>query len=214
MACSKIFSGDLPELINEIFQYFHHDYKTLYSCIFVNRLWCRFAIPLLWEDPFSNECPKNYHFVEIYLHYLNDDDKILLNEYRINNDFFPSNTLFNYPSFIQHLNTRNIHNCILNWKYSSNSIQNIIEISRFTKLIYRLLFRIFIENKVNLLSFEVILVKNDEFESIEYSFELMLQNPNFICNIKILKFDFDISSEFITKFLLFLNSNCKSISSL
>jgi hypothetical protein len=110
--------------------------------------------------------------------------------------------------------TGNIHNCILNWKYSSNSIQNIIEISRFTKLIYRLLFRIFIENKVNLLSFEVILVKYDEIESIEYSFELILQNPNFICNIKILKFDFDISSEFITKFLLFFNSNCKSISSL
>ncbi|GET66587.1 hypothetical protein GLOIN_2v1762223 [Rhizophagus irregularis DAOM 181602=DAOM 197198] len=33
MACSKIFLGDLPELINKIIQYFHYDYKTLHSCI-------------------------------------------------------------------------------------------------------------------------------------------------------------------------------------
>ena len=54
MACSKIFSGDLPELTNKIIlQYFHHDYKTLHSCILINRLWCRLAIPLLWEDEIS-----------------------------------------------------------------------------------------------------------------------------------------------------------------
>ena len=43
MTCSKIFSGDLPELTNEIIQYFKNDNKTLYSCILVNRLWCRLA---------------------------------------------------------------------------------------------------------------------------------------------------------------------------
>ena len=53
MVCSKLFSGDLPELIDDIIQYFHYDYKTLHSCILVNRLWCSLAIPLLWEDPFS-----------------------------------------------------------------------------------------------------------------------------------------------------------------
>src|SRR5581483_4645807 len=55
MSCSKIFSGDLPELIYEIIKYFHDDFKTLYSCILVNRLWCRLAIPLLWEDPFAKK---------------------------------------------------------------------------------------------------------------------------------------------------------------
>ena len=53
MACSKLFSGDLPELINEIIQYFRHDFPTLHSCILVNKLWCRLTIPILWEDPFS-----------------------------------------------------------------------------------------------------------------------------------------------------------------
>ena len=64
MACSKLFSGDLPELINEIIQYFHNDFSTLHSCILVNRLWCRLAIPLLWEDPFSIPT-ENYHFIKI-----------------------------------------------------------------------------------------------------------------------------------------------------
>jgi hypothetical protein len=28
------------------------DKKTLYSCIFVNRYWCRLFIPIIWIDPF------------------------------------------------------------------------------------------------------------------------------------------------------------------
>ena len=73
MSHSKIFSGDLPELIYEIIKYFHKDISTLHSCILVNRLWCRLTIPLLWEDPFSLPT-KNHKFIEIYLHNLNDDD--------------------------------------------------------------------------------------------------------------------------------------------
>src|SRR6266496_6455872 len=101
MACSKIFSGDLPELTKEIIQYFQNDYETLFSCIFINRFWCRLTIPLLWEDPFSMKHPKNYHFIEIYLHDFNDDDKTKLNKYGISKNIFPSNTLFNYSSFIK-----------------------------------------------------------------------------------------------------------------
>src|SRR6266542_2275055 len=106
MTSSKIFSGDLPELTKEIIQYFLNDYKTLHSCILVNRLWCRLAIPLLWENTFSNpnKINGNNYFINIYLHNLNEDDKTKLNKYGINNDLFPSNSLFNYPSFIKHLN--------------------------------------------------------------------------------------------------------------
>src|SRR6266496_4774533 len=108
MACSKIFSGNFPELTSEIIKHFRNDFSTLHSCILVNRLWCRLAIPLLWEDPFSNPA-KNFISIEIYLHNLNDDDyNTKLNEYRINDDLLPSNTLFNYPSFIRYFNTHNI----------------------------------------------------------------------------------------------------------
>ena len=70
MSCSKIFLGDLPELIYKIIKNFQNDYSTLHSCVLVNRLWCRLAIPLLWENPFSIPTG-NYNFIEIYLYNLN-----------------------------------------------------------------------------------------------------------------------------------------------
>ncbi|RGB43448.1 hypothetical protein C1646_749846 [Rhizophagus diaphanus] len=87
MSCSKIFSGELSELTYDILKYFKNDFSTLYSCILVNRLWCRLTIP------FSNPA-KNYNFIEIYLHNLNEDSKTKLNE----DNLFTSNTLFNYPN--------------------------------------------------------------------------------------------------------------------
>src|SRR5437016_1017886 len=60
-----------PELINEVVKYFRKDFLTLHSCILVNRQWCRSAIPLLWESPFTNPT-QNCHFIEIYLHKLSE----------------------------------------------------------------------------------------------------------------------------------------------
>jgi hypothetical protein len=229
MACSKLFSGDLPELINEIIQYFHNDYKTLHSCVLVNRLWCRLAIPLLWEDPFSIKFPKSYHFIEIYLHNLNENDKAKLNDYAILNDIFPSNTLFNYPSFIKHLDTFEVCKSVEKWvaivETSANKAQHFnhfiqisnlspLQLPNLTKLIYKSLFLIFIENKVNLHSFDVILNTQNDVKCFDETFELILQNPNFINNMKNFKFDLDAISDNITEFLGFINSNCKSISSL
>ncbi|RGB29769.1 hypothetical protein C1646_766167 [Rhizophagus diaphanus] len=203
MAFSKI----LPELLNEILQYFHQDYKTLYSCILVNRLWCSLAIPLLWENPFSIEFPKNYHFIEIYLYNLNDDDKTKLIEYGMNKDLFPSNTLFRYPSFIKHLDINKISKSIEDWEVTirTSETNNDLQKSNFKKLICKSLIRIFIENEVNLYSLKVLLGSFDE---------LILQNSNFIGNIKNLKLDLLNISESSTKFLTFLSSNCNSISSL
>ncbi|GBC10872.1 hypothetical protein RclHR1_09980006 [Rhizophagus clarus] len=39
MSCSKISSGDSPELAYEIMKYFKIIFQLLYSCILVNRLW-------------------------------------------------------------------------------------------------------------------------------------------------------------------------------
>src|SRR5687767_172084 len=102
MSCSKIFSGDLPELTYKVIKYFQNDLSTLHSCILVNRLWCRLAIPLLWENPFSIHT-ENYNFIEIYLHSLNDD--FITNKYTIINKSSHSNILFNYPRFLKYLNT-------------------------------------------------------------------------------------------------------------
>src|SRR5690349_10529018 len=104
MTHSKIFSGDLPELTYYVIKYLKNDFSTLHSCILINRLWCRLAMPLLWENPFSI-CNGNYNFIEIYLHNLNGHYKTKLNKYTINdNSLLPLNTLFNYSSFLKYLN--------------------------------------------------------------------------------------------------------------
>jgi hypothetical protein len=226
MACSKLFSGDLPELINEIIQYFQNDFLTLHSCILVNRLWCRLAIPLLWKDPFSIKFPRNHHFIEIYLHNLNEDDKKKLNDYVTHNDLLPSKTLFNYPSFIQRLDTYKVWHSVENWvaavgtsttkeQHSSYFIRNTnlshLQMSNFAKFIRKSLILIFIESRVNLHSFE--LLYDTEIGYLNEIFELILQNPSFICNIKNFRLDLDEATDNIARLLEFINSNCNSISS-
>ncbi|EXX74999.1 uncharacterized protein OCT59_009601 [Rhizophagus irregularis] len=216
MTCSKIFSGDLPELTTEIIQYFRNDFSTLYTCILVNRLWCRLAIRLLWENPFSNPTRHN-DFINLFLHNLTEDNKTKLNnEYGINNNLFPSNTLFNYPSFIKCLNIQKFLWSIKKWVAN---IKNLTDKQRYllsSQYINPNLFKIFINNEVNLHTFEVIL-NNECCNYFDLSFELIQQNPYFICNIKNFKLCFDENVAKITKFypfLKFLHSNCNSISSL
>jgi hypothetical protein len=214
MTCSKIFSGDLPEITNEIVQYFRYDFSTLYSCILVNRLWCRLAIPLLWEDPFSIPS-KNYHYIEIYLYYLNKDSKAKFNEYGINNNLIPSNTLFNYPSFIKYINIHNICYSIERWIRTLALVEDK-DHRKLEKFVYESLFEVFIENEGNLHSFEIIMSSFSECNYLNDTLELTLQNPNFTQNIKNLAFHIYFSFSNIIDvipFLKFLSSNCNSISS-
>ncbi|CAB5181365.1 unnamed protein product [Rhizophagus irregularis] len=225
MACSKIFLGELPELLSEIIQYFRSDFSTLHSCSLVSRLWCRLAIPLLWENPFSIIPNKNYYsieyhkirFIETYLVKLNDNDKIKLYEFGINN--LTPNTLFNYPSFIQYLDTRLISVFIEKWvvavKKNENPSFTLIRNTQnldFIKFIYKSLIKIFIENEAIIHTFDV----KNRHKYFDVISELVLQSSNFICNIKNLYlepyYSFKIGN--INPLLKFLSSNCNSISSL
>src|SRR5438045_4366911 len=106
MACSKIFSGDLPEITSFIIQYLRDELNSLHSCVLVNRFLCRITIPLLWENPFSIMLCKEYtcNFIQVYFLFLNEDDKAKLKEKygidKVNSSYKP---LFNYPSFIKTL---------------------------------------------------------------------------------------------------------------
>src|ERR687884_2166928 len=107
MACSKLFSGDVPEVSTCIIQNLRNNFNTLYSLALVNRFWCRLAIPLLWEDPFSIKYRENlsFHFLDIYFLFLNDSDKNKLKEIKLK--FLDisclKKPLFNYPSLIKTL---------------------------------------------------------------------------------------------------------------
>ncbi|PKC63893.1 hypothetical protein RhiirA1_463166 [Rhizophagus irregularis] len=175
MSCSKIFSGDLPELTYEVIKYFKTDFSTLHSCILVNRLWCRLAIPLLWENPFSISTG-NYNFIEIYLDNLNSDSKTKLSEYKINDNLSPSNTLFNYSKFIKYLNTVELIFSVDKWSFKT--LKFGISHSNFIRMS---LFKIFIENEIELHNLDIEIFSYYSYLDI---LELILQNTNFIQNIK------------------------------
>jgi hypothetical protein len=189
MSCSKIFSGDLPELTYDIIKYFQNDFSTLHSFILVNRLWCRLAIPLLWENPFSIPT-KNYNFIKIYLHSLNGDLRTKLNEYKINYNSLPSNTLFNYTKFLKYLNTWEFTGSVATW--SENilitlypGISHISEVSNFTRLILMSLLKMIIENEVNLYTLDIAFYNYNNYNYYyDDIFGLILQNPNFIYSVR------------------------------
>src|SRR5687768_16968129 len=121
MTCSKLFSGDLPEISSYIIQNLRNNFSTLYSLALVNRFWCRLAIPLIWEDPFSIKYKKHLslHFLDVYFSFLNDSDKSKLRNiilYEIDSN--SQKPLFNYPSLIKNINIFRINSHISNWTYN------------------------------------------------------------------------------------------------
>ncbi|RIA86693.1 hypothetical protein C1645_828921 [Glomus cerebriforme] len=123
MACSKIFTGDLPEISTYIIQNLRNDIKSLYSCILVNRFLCRLAIPLLWEDPFSIKYQENLscHFIDIYFLLLNENDKNEIKNIKYSKfDSYLHKPLFNYPSLIKTLNLYRMKLHIVNWLNSTS----------------------------------------------------------------------------------------------
>ncbi|GBC33844.2 hypothetical protein GLOIN_2v1871562 [Rhizophagus irregularis DAOM 181602=DAOM 197198] len=154
MSCSKIFSGDLTELTYEVIKYFQNDLSTLHSCILVNRL-----------------C-------------LNDDFKI--NKYKIINKSSHSNILFNYPRFLKYLNTNEFIFSVDKWyklvTSTTNSEDIVTDLKKLTDICVSL-FKIFIENEVNLHTLEIEISSYQTCFSIIFD-ELILKNTNFIHNIR------------------------------
>src|SRR3954471_15922489 len=78
------------------------------------------------------------------------------------------------------------HRLVLNKNLKSKAARlNFDQSLNSARLIYRSLLKTFIENEVNLHTFEV--VSTVDIMDYDFSFESILQNLNFIHNIKILK---------------------------
>ncbi|CAG8588639.1 4560_t:CDS:1 [Cetraspora pellucida] len=107
----KSISPSLPsETINEIFKKIDNQ-STLYSCLFVNRFWCRSVVPILWAKPnpllFKTGSSKS--LIESYVSCFNQDERRILfsNDElsSVDDDFLhlPS-PLFEYAAFLKELN--------------------------------------------------------------------------------------------------------------
>ena len=140
MACSKLFSGDLPEISSYIVQNLRNNVNTLYSLTLVNRFWCRLAIPLLWEDPFSVKRRENLpsYFIDTYFLFLSDSDKTKMKtKFYSKFSKFNSNLhkpLFNYPSLIKTIDFYRVRVHAQNW-LSISSVQQFSNKESYLQLI-------------------------------------------------------------------------------
>ncbi|RIB08019.1 hypothetical protein C2G38_2272264 [Gigaspora rosea] len=140
--------------MENIFNNLNDEIYSLYSCALVSRHWCKMAVPILWQDPFSSA--RRPFFISKYFSSLGEDEKFILKKdlekYGINEEF--SNTIFEYAKFLKVLNLWNLENKVRKWiffKLSYAKMNHIIN----------LLIKLFIESGATLhkldLNFQVCL---------------------------------------------------------
>ncbi|RIB25984.1 hypothetical protein C2G38_2164647 [Gigaspora rosea] len=108
------------ECFFKIFDYLRFDYKSLYSCLLVNRHWCRIIVPILWSEIATKL--SNRKFINTCLSSLNSDEQELLIPFKIILPIY-QNQLFEYTSYIKSVcNIDNLdssfddlENGVINW---------------------------------------------------------------------------------------------------
>ncbi|PKY40942.1 hypothetical protein RhiirA4_395315 [Rhizophagus irregularis] len=94
------------ETIYEIFKHIQHE-PTLFSCLFVNRAWCRKIVPILWARPkppiYKERASRS--LIETYVSCFDDEEKsILLTEEDLSQMDRLKSPLFEYAVFLKELN--------------------------------------------------------------------------------------------------------------
>ncbi|GBC47787.2 hypothetical protein GLOIN_2v1809843 [Rhizophagus irregularis DAOM 181602=DAOM 197198] len=95
-------------------------------------------------------------------------------------------------------------------------VSNFDAVLKLSSFIFISLIKIFIENEATLYTFEFRLLYDKDLSSyvcFNSAFQLILQNPNFICNVKNLKIYLNSYSD-LSLFMKCFYYNCRSISSL
>ncbi|CAG8609509.1 2974_t:CDS:2 [Funneliformis mosseae] len=112
-----VLPGNLSvECFEQVLIHFKNDPATLFQCLFVNRLWCRLSIPLLWSHPFEyhgfGELAAN--IVQIYIACLPEDERqILIDEgLELPESISP---LFDYPKYLQSFESAHFTGAIMSW---------------------------------------------------------------------------------------------------
>src|SRR5688500_18685425 len=106
------------DCLHEIFEYLE-DREDLYSCLLVNRLWCKISVRFLW---------KNIQNFNTLITLLSDESKKVLSSNKIIITTPPSKPiLFNYLAFIKNLSINEIIESVsINQPHASENDQVII----------------------------------------------------------------------------------------
>jgi hypothetical protein len=95
-----------------------NDVTTIYSCIFVNRVWASISIPFLWQRPFLEVLNPNEgkKIIDIYLRFFTSAQNMRLQQ-RVGFDIVrpSSDTVFQYPSYLREVNIKIVEKAIESW---------------------------------------------------------------------------------------------------
>ncbi|KAF0549654.1 f-box domain-containing protein [Gigaspora margarita] len=122
------------ECLFNIFINLKDNYKTLFSCLLVNRQWCRIVVPILWS---KLDISNNLVLVKNCLLTLNKEEKELLKQFEI---IIPDNPkskpLFEYVSYCEVIKL-NSDNGIINWlNYEKYGPCDLEATTKFGEMVY------------------------------------------------------------------------------
>ncbi|CAG8457470.1 598_t:CDS:2 [Acaulospora morrowiae] len=126
--CIHTTPPSLPlDCLEEILGYLTEDRNTLYSCILSTRLFCKLSIPLLWLHPFRVKPThsKSHTIIQVLLSSLPEVDRQQLIKEGIK---LPANLpepLFEYPKYIQGLDTGHFQMTIYQWMNAYNKFNKL-----------------------------------------------------------------------------------------
>ncbi|CAB4473376.1 uncharacterized protein OCT59_028043 [Rhizophagus irregularis] len=127
---------------SSVFYYYDHDaLKNLYACALVNRQWCTSAVRILWRRPFGPFHNGGHKLITTYLRGLDVEERRDLKLKRIKLPTVSPIPMFNYPSFIRHLDYGEMLFAVESWcatlpKRRPNSVLSVM----------RVLLRLFLHN--------------------------------------------------------------------
>jgi hypothetical protein len=121
-------------LIN-IFETLENDYKSLHSCILVNKLWCQCAIPKLWKNPWRNseKVSSQVSLIKTYISAFPKESKEILleNGFELSSIEIKKSHIFNYISLLRNLQIYHLESSIRNWFINNKSISEYNKLSEY-----------------------------------------------------------------------------------
>ncbi|CAG8523654.1 11600_t:CDS:2 [Ambispora leptoticha] len=105
-----------PEILQQIITFHEDNYKTLYSCLLVNKYWCRNVVPILWRnmpEKYKKKSPSAYKFIQAYINCLSTDTRAQLGLTK--SDQQNESSVFLYPTYLKVFDLQWLLNEIVSW---------------------------------------------------------------------------------------------------
>ncbi|PKK78795.1 hypothetical protein RhiirC2_728756 [Rhizophagus irregularis] len=132
--------------------------RDLFSALMVNREWCKFAVPILWKNPFDNNNRENHCkkvIMRTYLSCLDQRSKLFLESNGVDLSCTSSSTAFDYASYLNYLSTTSLKFRIQQYMFPQagfcgSMLNEHQKTSNQIKLIFTILCKHFISRSVEL----------------------------------------------------------------